>query len=47
MLLSKEMETYVEDCDRDVLVLKKNLRARNDSLIVSIEHNWKTEDQAV
>ena len=40
-------DTYVEDSDRNILVLKKNLRAWDDSVIVRVEHDWEAEDKAV
>jgi uncharacterized protein YlxW (UPF0749 family) len=40
-------DTYVEDSDRNVLVLKKNLRSWDDSVIVRVEHYWEAEDKAV
>ena len=37
----------MEDSDRNVLVLKKNLRSWDNSVIVRVEHDWEAEDKAV
>ena len=37
----------MEDSDWNVLVLKKNLCSRDDSVIIRVKHDWEAEDEAV
>ena len=37
----------MEDSDRNILVLKKNLGSWNNSVIISVEDNWKAENKPV
>lgn len=37
----------MEDSDRNILVLKENLGAWNNSVIISVEDYWKTENEPV
>ena len=37
----------MEDSDWNILVLKKNLRSWNNSVIISVEDNWKAENKPV
>ena len=39
--------TYVEDSDRNILVLKENSGTWDNSDVISVKDNRKTEDEAV